>query len=73
MNDEKGQVIGDEKKSNYADSVPTIDTVLAHRVASKVIWVVRTSVLVSQASDRERRLKVRKVLNDAMAKGVAEK
>lgn len=73
MNDEKRQVKEDAENRDDADLIPTIDTVLAHRVASKVIWVVRTSVLVSQASDRERILKVRKVLNDAMAKEVADK
>ena len=51
---------------NDEDAQPSIDSEPARNVAAKIIWIVRASELVFQRSERDRRLQIRKIINQAL-------
>ena len=51
---------------NDEEAEPLIDSSPARNVAAKIIWVVRASELVFQRSERDRRLQIRKIINQAL-------
>jgi len=54
------------KAGRTDDPRALIGSTTAHSVAAEIIWTVRTSELVYQHTERERRLRIRKVLNQAI-------